>query len=457
MSDADSAASARADAPLIEYDIDDEPPLSEAIPLGIQHLLAMFLSTVALPLVIAGAIGLEPAETTFIVQMALLVAGIATIVQVYSIGPVGARLPIVMGTSAIFVAPLIDIGTTFGLAAIFGAVIVAAPLEIVIGYFYDDLRRFFPPLVTGTVVMLVGLTLIPVAIDYSAGGPGAPTYGNFENLALAGLVFAVAIGLNQYFDGLLSISSVLIAVVLGYLVAVPLGLLDLSGVGNAGWIAIPMPLEYGVEFHPSAILIAAFAYVVTSIETIGDVEGTTGTVGRRATTEEMRGGLYADGFMSMFAGLFNAFPNTSFSQNVGLIGFTGVASKFVVGICGVFLVVLGLIPKVAALVAAMPNPVLGGAAVVLFGMIFSIGLRIVSESVDLNRRNLTIVAVSVVLGVGVEVRPAALEQLPGDLQVLVGSGLLVGGVTALVLNAILPREGGDRQGVTQVEDTERTS
>jgi xanthine permease len=444
-------------APLIEYDIDDEPPLSEAIPLGVQHLFAMFLSTVALPLVIAGAIGLEPAETAFIVQMALLVAGIATLVQVYSVGPVGARLPIVMGTSAIFVAPLIDISTTFGLAAIFGAVIVAAPTEIVIGYFYDDLRQLFPPLVTGTVVMLVGLTLIPTAIDYSAGGPGAETYGNLENLALAGLVFAAAIGFNQYFDGLLSISSVLIAVVLGYLAAIPLGLLDLSAVGDASWVEVPMPLTFGVEFYPSAILIAAFAYVVTSIETIGDVEGTTGTVGRRATSEEMRGSLFADGFMSMFAGLFNTFPNTSFSQNVGLIGFTGVASKFVVAICGVFLILLGLIPKVAAVVAAMPDPVLGGAAIVLFGMIFSIGLRIIAERVELDRRNLTIIAVSVVLGVGVEIRPDALGQLPSDLQVLVGSGLLVGGVTALVLNAILPREGGSRAVATQVDETEGQS
>ena len=447
-------AANESNAQLIEYDIDDKPPLSESIPLGIQHLFAMFLSTVALPLVIAGAIGLDPAETAFIVQMALLVAGIATIVQVYSVGPVGARLPIVMGTSAIFVAPLIDIGTSFGLAAIFGAVIVAAPIEVVIGYFYEDLRRFFPPLVTGTVVMLVGLTLIPTAIDYSAGGPGAETYGNLENLALAGLVFAAAIGFNQYFDGLLSISSVLIAVVLGYLVAIPLGLLDLSAVGDASWVEVPMPLEFGVEFHPSAILIAAFAYVVASIETIGDVEGTTGTVGRRATTDEMRGGLFADGFMSMFAGLFNAFPNTSFSQNVGLIGFTGVASKFVVGICGVFLILLGLIPKVAAVVAAMPDPVLGGAAIVLFGMIFSIGLRIVANRVELNRRNLTIIAVSIVLGVGVEVRPDALGQLPSDLQVLIGSGLLVGGVTALVLNAILPREDGGKAVSTQVDETE---
>ncbi len=456
MVDNTSSQATGGDGELVAYGIDDEPALSEAIPLGLQHLLAMFLSTVALPLVIAGAIGLNQAETAFVVQMALFVAGVATIVQVYSVGPVGARLPIVMGTSAIFVAPLIDIGASFGIAAIFGAVIVAAPVEVVIGYFYDDLKRFFPPLVTGIVVMLVGLTLIPVAIDYSAGGPGAEDFGALYNLGLAALVFLLAVGLNQYFDGFVSIASVLFAVVVGYLVAWPLGLLDFSGVADASWVAVPIPLEFGIEFHPSAIVIAAFAYVITSIETIGDIEGTTGSVGRRATSGEMRGGLLADGFMSMFAGLFNAFPNTSFSQNVGLIGFTGVASKFVVGICGVFLVVLGLVPKVAAVAAAMPDPVLGGAAVVLFGMIFSIGLRIIAERVELTRRSLTIIAVSIVLGVGVEITDELFTELPDEVAVILGSGLLVGGVTALVLNAVLPHNGDARQGQSQIEDTGRT-
>ena len=429
------------DSGIVKYAIEDQPPLGEAIPLGLQHLGAMFLSTVALPLVIAGAIGLSAAETTYVVQMALLVAGIATLVQAYSVGPVGARLPIVMGTSAIFVAPLIDIGTSFGVAALFGAVIVAAPIEIVIGYFYDDLQRLFPPLVTSIVVMLVGLTLIPVAIDYAAGGPGAETYGEFTNIGLALLVFAVAVGLNQFLEGFLSVASVLIAVVVGYLAAIPLGLLDLSGVASAGLVSLPRPLEFGVSFEPTAILIVAFAYVITSIETIGDIEGTTGTVDRRPSSDEMEGGLVADGVMSMIAGLFGAFPNTSFSQNVGLIGFTGVASRVVVAICGVFLIVLGFLPKVAAVVGAMPNPVLGGAAIVLFGMIFSIGLRIFADRVASTRRNLTIVAVSVVLGVGVEVRPDAVSAFPDEAQVLLGSGLLVGGITAVVLNAILPEDG----------------
>jgi xanthine permease len=426
---------------IVAYDIEDKPPVSEAIPLGVQHLLAMFLSTVALPIVIAGAIGLGQADTTFLLQMALLVAGVATIVQAYPVGPVGARLPIVMGTSAIFVAPLIDVGSQFGLAAIFGAVVVAAPVEIVIGYFIDDVRGLFPPLVTGIVVMLVGLTLIPVAMDYAAGGPGASTYGNVENVGLAALVFLVAVGVNQFFDGFLRMTSVLVAVVVGYVAAIPLGLLDLSGVATAGWFAFPVPLRYGVEFQPSAIVVVAFAYIITAIETIGDVSGTTEAVGRDPEGEELKGGLVADGVMSGIAGVFGAFPNTSFSQNVGLISFTGVASRYVVAICGGFLVVLGFVPKVAAVVAAMPNPVLGGAAVILFGMIFSVGIRILTRGTELTQRNLTIVAVSVVLGLGVEVRPDVLSSLPDDLRLLAGSGLIAGGVTALVLNLVLPSDG----------------
>jgi xanthine permease len=425
---------------LVEYGIDDAPDLEESVPLGIQHLLAMFLSTVALPLVIAGAIGLGPDDTAFIVQMALLVAGIATIVQAYPVGPVGARLPIVMGTSAIFVAPLIDIGSEFGLAAIFGAVLIAAPVEVAIGYFFDDVENFFPPLVTGIVVMLVGLTLIPIAMQYSAGVPGTEAFGSMENLGLAALVLVVALVANQFFDGFLQSSSVLVAVVVGYLAAIPLGLLDLSGVAGAAWFSVPTPLNYGLEFQPSAIILVAFAYVITAMETIGDISGTTEAVGRDPTSDETKGGLVADGVMSAFAAVFNAFPNTSFSQNVGLISFTGVASRFVVAIAGAFLVLLGLVPKVAEVVAAMPNPVLGGAAIVLFGMIISIGLRIISRGAELNRRNLTIIATSLVLGVGVEWRSDTLAQLPDDVQILATSGIIVGGVAALVLNAVLPEE-----------------
>jgi xanthine permease len=435
-----SAAASGDGSDLVDYGIEDRPPAGESVALGVQHLLAMFLSTVALPLVIASSIGVGPEDTTFLVQMALLVAGVATLVQVYPIGPVGAKLPIVMGTSAIFVSPLIDVGNSFGLAAIFGAVLVAAPVEVVIGYFFDDVERFFPPLVTGIVVMLVGLTLIPIAIQYSAGTPGTDAFGSLANLGLAALVLVVALVTNQFLGGFARAASVLIAVVIGYLAAIPLGLLDLSTVADAAWFSVPTPLAFGVAFEPSAILLVAFAYVITAMETIGDIAGTTESVGRDPTSEETKGGLVADGVMSAFAAVFNAFPNTSFSQNVGLISFTGIASRFVVAITGGLLIVLGLVPKVAAVISAMPNPVLGGAAVVLFGMIFSMGLRIIHRGAELTRRNLTIIATSIVLGVGVEWRSDALAQLPDDVQVLATSGLIVGGVTALVLNAVLPED-----------------
>lgn len=441
MSDDNTAQDFIKNEDLVEYGIEDTPEFSKALPLGVQHLLAMFLSTVALPLVIASAIGLGNSDTTYIVQMALLVAGVATLVQVYQIGPIGARLPIVMGTSAIFVSPLISVGTEFGLAAIFGAVIIAAPIEVLIGYVFDDIERLFPPLVTGIVVMLVGLTLIPIALQYSAGTPGTDTFGSLRNLGLAALVFAVALGVNQLFDGFMRSAAVLVAVIIGYLAAIPLGLLDLSAVGSAAWFSFPRPLAYGLSFEPSAILIIGFAYIITSMETIGDISGTTESVGRQPRTEETQGGLVADGVMSAVAGIFNAFPNTSFSQNVGLISFTGVASRSVVGIAGVFLIVLGLVPKVAAVVSAMPNPVLGGAGVVLFGMIISIGLRMIAQGATLTQRNLTIIAVSLVIGVGVEWRSDALAQLPSEAQVLATSGLIMGGVTALVLNAVLPENG----------------
>ncbi|CAJ52223.1 uracil-xanthine permease family protein [Haloquadratum walsbyi] len=441
MSDGNTAQDSIKNEDLVEYGIEDTPEFSKALPLGVQHLLAMFLSTVALPLVIASAIGLGNSDTTYIVQMALLVAGVATLVQVYQIGPIGARLPIVMGTSAIFVSPLISVGTEFGLAAIFGAVIIAAPIEVLIGYVFDDIERLFPPLVTGIVVMLVGLTLIPIALQYSAGTPGTDTFGSLRNLGLAALVFAVALGVNQLFDGFMRSAAVLVAVIIGYLAAIPLGLLDLSAVGSAAWFSFPRPLAYGLSFEPSAILIIGFAYIITSMETISDISGTTESVGRQPRTEETQGGLVADGVMSAVAGIFNAFPNTSFSQNVGLISFTGVASRSVVGIAGVFLIVFGLVPKVAAVVSAMPNPVLGGAGVVLFGMIISIGLRMIAQGATLTQRNLTIIAVSLVIGVGVEWRSDALAQLPSEAQVLATSGLIMGGVTALVLNAVLPENG----------------
>ena len=426
---------------IVEYDIEDKPPLGEAIPLGLQHVFAMFLGNVAPPLIIAGAIGMSSGNTTFLVQMALIVAGVATIVQAYPIGPVGAGLPIVMGTSFAFLGPLIGIGSEYGIAAVFGAALAASPVEVIAGISLKRIRKYFPPLVSGTVVMLIGLTLIPVGMDYVAGGVGASDYGSFMNLGVAGIVLLVTLGLNQLFDGFLRIGSVFIGIVVGYLVAIPLGMVDFSSVAQAGWITVPTPLKFGLAFEPGAILTVAFLYVITAMETIGDISGTVSATGRDATKDELQGGLVADGVMSAFAAVFNAMPNTSFSQNVGLVNFTGVASRYVAGIGGVVLVILGFVPKVGAVVSAMPDSVLGGGALILFAMIFASGFRLIHENVTLNHRNMTILAVSVGLGLAVSFRPDALQNLPQDLQTFFGSGLIMGGFAALFLNRLIPGGG----------------
>jgi len=441
------------DGSVVLYDIEDRPPLGEAIPLGLQHVLAMFLGNVAPPLILAGAVGSVTGQTTFLVQMALIVAGVGTIIQAFPIGPVGARLPIVMGTSFAFLGPLIGIGNQFGIAAVFGAALVAAPIEMGMAFSLDRFRNYFPPLVTGIVVMLIGLTLIPTGMNYAAGasaGPSAEGYGSLMNLGLAGLVLVVTVGLNQFFSGFLRIVSVFVGIVVGYIAAFVLGIVSFSAVASAGWFTVPVPLKYGLAFEPSAILTVAFLYIITGVETIGDISGTVSATGRDATETEFRGGLFADGVISAFGAIFNAMPNTSYSQNVGLVNFTGVASRYVAGIGGVFLLILGFVPKVGAVVSAMPDAVLGGGALVLFAMIFSSGARIINQNVTLDQRNSTILALSMALGLGVAFRPEVLQQFPTEVQTLFGSALVTGGIAALVLNIVLP---GGCVGIGETEYT----
>lgn len=420
------------------YGIDDRPPWVERLPLGVQHLVAMLLGNITPPLLIAGGLGLATGETAFLLQMALVMAGIATLVQSYPIGPVGGRLPIVMGTTIAFVGAAISTGQRFGLGAIFGACLVASVVEIVLGASIGRLRQWFPPLVNGIVVMLIGLTLIPVGMDYAAGGPGRPDYGAISNLLIAGLVFTVSLVLNQYARGFLAYGSLLLGVVAGYSVAIALGKVDFAPVAEADWLALPSVLHYPLTFHAEAIVLMALVYVITAMETLGDIEGTVAAVGRRPTDRELRGGLIADGVMSGLAGLISAFPNTSYSQNVGLISFTGVASRHVTAVVGGLLLVLGLVPKVGALFATIPPAVIGGGGLIMFAMIFSSGFGIIHRGVTLDRRAMIILAVSIGLGLGCELRRDALGQLPELARSLFGSGLVTGGLAALALNLVLP-------------------
>lgn len=426
----------------VVYDIEEKPPLGEAIPLAFQHVLAMVLGNIAVPLIIASTIGLATGQTTFLVQMALVVAGVASVIQAYPAGPVGAKLPIMMGTSFAFLGTLQLVGQDGGLAAIFGAALVGSFLQIFIGANFERFKPLFPPLVNGIVVMLIGLTLIPTGIDYAAGassGPGAAGYASLANLGVASLVFLVTLALNQFFRGILRIASVFFGIFLGYAVAVVLGMVDFAPIAQAGWFAVPMPLKFGITFDPGAIIAVAAVYLIVAMETIGNVSAIVSETGRSASNRQIRGGLLGDGVMSGIASIFGAFPNTAFAQNVGLISFTGVASRFVVGIGGVILLVGGFIPKVGAVITTVPDPVLGGGTLILFAQIFTSGLNIIHREVTLSQRNTTIIAAAVSLGLGVTFRPELVQNLPEMIQTLFGSGVVMGGLAALVLNVLLPQ------------------
>ncbi|WP_110634016.1 uracil-xanthine permease family protein [Salinicola salarius] len=420
-------------------DIDYFPPLRKAVPLGIQHVLAMFVSNAAVPLIIAGAAGLSGADTVFLVQMAMFVAGIATLVQTLGIGPLGARLPIVMGTSFGFVPVMIPIAASQGLPAVFGGALIGGLAMAVVGVFYKRLSVFFPPVVSGTFVLLIGILLLPVGFAYVGGGVGAEDFGAPHHLLLAALVFIVTVAFHQFCRGFLSEAAVLIGILVGCAVAAPFGLLDFSKVADASWFQLPVPFEIGLSFDPAAILAITLMAVVTCAESIGDISGTAiGGAEREATPRELSGGVMADGLSSSFAALFGAFPQISFSQNVGLVALTGVASRFVVAIGGGFLVLAGLIPKLGAVVSAIPAAVLGGAVIIMFGMIASAGVKMLSHAA-FNKRNMLIVGVSLAVAIGLPAQSGLYAGAPDQIGVLLESGLIPGALVSIVLNLILPK------------------
>ncbi|KUO49227.1 MAG: uracil permease [Desulfitibacter sp. BRH_c19] len=425
------------------YGVDDKPPLKEAIPLGLQHVLAMFAGNVTVPIIIAGVLGLTIGERAFLIQCAMLVAGLTTLVQANRIGPVGANLPIVMGTSFGFVPTSIAIGGAYGLSGILGAAFIGGLFEAVLGFFLKTLRKYFVPVVTGTVLLTIGLSLMPTGINYFAGGVGAADFGSFSNLFLGFLVLAIVIFCNQYLKGFASMSAILIGITVGYLVAIPMGKVNFAAVSEAAWFSVPTPFVYGMTFHWPAIAAMLVMFIVTTVETVGDISGiTVGGAGREATDKELSGGVIADGLASSFAAIFNALPNTSYSQNVGIVSFTGVMSRYVVTIGAFFLIAAALFPKLGALIAVMPQSVLGGAAIIMFAMIATSGIVLITKSA-LNRRNLLIVAVSLGLGLGLGSVPDALQFFPESIKLIfAGSGIVVAALVALFLNIILPEDKG---------------
>ena len=433
------------------------PPLAQAIPLGIQHVLAMFVSNVTPAIIIAGvagfgfgAPGADIPALIYLIQMAMLFAGVATLIQTIGIGPVGARLPIVQGTSFAFLPVMIPamIGAgTAGLAGLMTGVLIGGLFHAFLGLFVGRIRFALPPLVTGLIVLMIGLLLIKVGIQYAAGGAGdfnmsKPSWGGASNWFQAGVVIFVTLGLKFFTRGLLSVAAVLIGLIAGYVVAYLMGDVSMGGVGRAGWFELPSPFKFGFELNWAIIIGMCLMAFISAIETVGDVSGITkGGAGREATDEEVVGATFADGIGTAIAGVFGSLPNTSFSQNVGLIAMTGVMSRHVVTIGAIFLIICGLIPKVGAIINTVPIQVLGGGVIVMFGMVAAAGASMLSD-VTWNSRNMVIFAVSLSVGLGLQQVPNAMSFLGETARILLTSGLLPAAFIAIVLNLLLPEELG---------------
>lgn len=421
------------------YRIEDRPNLQLSILLGFQHIVAAFGGIVAVPLVIGPAIGVDVRTTAMLVSATIFVAGLATIIQARGIYKIGAKLPCIMGTSFTFVGPAITVGTSMGLAGIFGATILGSFIEMILSRFIKPLMKFFPPVVTGTVVTLIGLTLVPVSMDWCAGGIGSPTYGSITNICIALMVMIIVVGFNIYGKGVLSSSSILIGMFIGYLTCIPIGLVDFTPIKEASWIGlpgIPVILEHGIKFSLAGVAPFIIAYLVTTIETVGCLIAIGEASDIKTSSEQLSKGVLADGLGSFLAGFFGVCPNTTFSQNIGLIPITKVSSRYVVIISGVIMMLLGIFPKLGALVASIPSPVLGGAGIVMFGVVAASGIKTLSK-VNINNRNLIIISVSIALGLGITTRPELLTVLPESLKLLFGSGISTGTIFAVMLNILL--------------------
>ena len=453
-----------------EYDFYGRLSLKKAIPLGLQHVLAMFVGNLTPLLIITGACGMGAGSEfaslqVSLLQNAMLVAGIVTLVQLFSIGPVGGKVPIIMGTSSGFIGVFNSVAQVMGggviaYGAIMCASIIGGVMEGILGFLLKPLRKFFPAVVTGTVVLSIGLSLIGVGVNSFGGGNTAPDFGSAENLILGAVVLIVIIVLKHCTTGMTSAASILIGIIAGYIMAGVMGLvlartgvnaegieytkawvLNWDKVAQAGWIEIPKILPVRPVFDLRAVLPVLIMFIVTAVETVGDISGVTeGGMGREATDTELSGGVICDGLGSSFAALFGVLPNTSFSQNVGLVAMTKIVNRFALATGAVFLILCGLFPKLAALISIMPQSVLGGAAVMMFSSIVVSGIQLITKE-PLSTRSITIVSVALGLGYGIGSNSGVLAQLPETVRLIFGgSGIVPAALVAIVLNIVLPGE-----------------
>lgn len=441
-------------------DPDYVPRAAVAVPLGIQHVLAMFVSNMTPAIIVAGAAGFgfgspDPSELIYMIQVSMLFAGIATLMQTIGFGPVGARLPLVQGTSFAFLPVMIPIVAgqgPAGMAVLTTAALFGGLFHAMLSVFVGRIRFALPPMITGLVVLMIGLSLMRVGIQYAAGGvpaQGTPAYGTGESWLLASVVIMTTLGLSFFARGIWSTASVLIGLVAGYVAAALMGRVSLAPVAAAGWFMVPEPFHFGFAVSASAILGFCMMGFISAVESIGGASAICeGNAGRPASDRELIGATCADGAGTALAAIFGAMPNTSFSQNVGLIAITGVMSRHIVTIGALFLVMCGLLPKIGAAITTIPIEVLGGGVIVMFGMVASAALSMLS-SVEWTQRNMLIFGVSLSLGIGLELEPAAVQHVSESVRIMLASGVLPAALMAVILNLVVPNRSAPSDALVQ--------
>ena len=424
------------------YGLNDRPPLRETLFAALQHLLAIFVAIITPPLIIANAIQLDQETTSFLVSMSLMVSGVATFIQCRRLGKIGCGLLCIQGTSFSFIGPIITAGLAGGLPAIFGATVAGSVVEMFVSRILKYARRIITPLVSGIVVTLIGMSLIKVGIISCGGGnASAPDFGSLQNIGIALMVLVLIIIFNRSSNRFLRMGSIVIGLIVGYAVSWWLGMVDFSSIQSYAGINYPQPFKYGLSFDFSSILGLGLVYLITSIEAYGDITANSliseEPVEGETFIQRAEGGILADGFNSMIAGLFfSSFPNSIFAQNNGMIQLTGVASRYVGYFIAALLIILGVFPAIGNVFSLMPAPVLGGATLLMFGTVAAAGIRIIASQ-TINRKATLVMAMSFAMGLSVEMVPDILKQLPDSLQSIFSSGITTGGLTAIITNMVI--------------------
>lgn len=425
------------------FDLHGKPSPGQAFPLALQHVVAMIVGCVTPAIIVAGAGGLSDKDSVILIQAALVVSALTTLVQLYTLQKgiirIGSGLPVIMGISFAYVPTMQAIAGDFGVGTILGAQIAGGMVAVLVGMFVRQIRKFFPTLITGTVVFAIGLSLYPTAINYMAGGVGSPQYGSWQNWLVAVITLVIVTSLNHYGKGIWKLSSILIGIIAGYVVALFFGMVDFSAVSGASFFQLPKPVHFGIIFEPSSCVAIGILFAINSIQAIGDFTATTtGGMDRMPTDEELNGGIVAYGCCNIVSALFGGLPTATFSQNVGIVSSTKVVAKRVFGMAAGILLVAGLIPKFSSVLLTIPNCVLGGATVSVFASIAMTGVKLITAA-PMDYRNTTIVGLSVALGMGITQANGALASFPAWVTTIFGkSPVVLATITAIILNLVLP-------------------